>query len=56
MNVDIHWDKVLEVEPKIEDNLYFISIVFKDYTICSLGYKDHKQFIKDYTKMMCERR
>lgn len=54
MNIKVDWNKVIEVEPSIEKNLYFIAIVFQDATMCTLGYANHKQFIKDYTKIMEE--
>ena len=57
MNIKIDWDKVIEIEPHIEDEgVYTIGIVFDDFTVCTYGYANQKQFIKDYTKLMCERR
>ena len=53
MNIEIDWDKVMEVEPNIEeDGIYTISFSFVDGTVCSYAYGDSKSFIKDYTKLM----
>ena len=55
MNIEIDWDRVIEVEPNIEDNgLHTIAFVFDDYTVCTYGYSDSKLFIKDYARLMEE--
>ena len=55
MNIQIDWDRVIEVEPNIEsDGLYTIAFVFDDSTVCTYGYADSKLFIKDYTRLMEE--
>lgn len=53
MNIQIDWDRVIEVEPNIEsDGLYTIAFVFDDGTVCTYGYSDSKLFVKDYTRLM----
>lgn len=55
MNIKIDWDKVVDIEPNIEeDDVYTISIVFDDGTVCSYGYNDKKKFLKDYNKILWE--
>lgn len=55
MNIKVDWDKVIEVEPNIEDdNIYTIAIVFDDGTVCTYGYDDKKMFLKDYNKILWE--
>jgi len=54
MNIDVDWDKVIEITPHIEgDDCYTIAFVFDDYQVCTYGYSNQKEFLKDYTGIMC---
>lgn len=57
MKIRFDWEDVMEVEPSIEgDNYYCISFVFKDGNVCTYGYSNSKDFIKDYTDLMTDKR
>lgn len=55
MNIKVDWNKVIEIEPNIEDDsIYTIAIVFDDGEVCTYGYDDKKKFLKDYNKILWE--
>lgn len=53
MEINFDIDRVIKFQPTIEDDCYTISMVFDNYEVCTYGYSNHKDFIKDYTKLMC---
>ena len=53
MNIEVDWDRVVDVEPRIEeDSIYTISFGFDDGTACTYAYTDSKKFVRDYTEMI----
>ena len=53
MNIEVDWDRVIDVEPKIEeDSIYTISFSFDDGTVCTYAYSNSKMFVKDYTNLI----
>lgn len=56
MNIQIDYDKLLHIQSNIEgDDFYTISMLFDDGQVCTYGYSNQKDFLKDYTKIKCER-
>ena len=56
MNIDIDWNKVIDVEYNIEgDGIWSITILFNDGEAVTYGYTDMKKYLKDCTEI-AERR
>ena len=56
MNIEIDWDKVVDIEYHIEgDGIYSISIMFNDNQALTYGYSNQKDYLKDCTDI-AERR
>lgn len=54
MEIRVNWNEVIKCEPHIEgDDCYTISFLFKNGQVCTYGYNNNKEFIKDYTNIMC---
>lgn len=52
MHIDIRWDKVIDIEYHIEEEgIYTICFIFEDGQVCTYGYDNQKEFIKDCTKI-----
>ena len=48
MNIEVDWDKVLDLEYNIEgDGIYSISIIFNNGDALTYGYISQKRFLKD---------
>lgn len=58
MNVDIDWDRVIDVDMHIEEDdfIYTICFVFDDGCVMTYGYSDYKKFIRDCTKVADRRK
>lgn len=52
MRINFDMNKVVKFQPTIEDGCYTISMVFDNYEVCTYGYSNSKDFIKDYTRLM----
>ena len=56
MNIEIDWDKVIDIEYHIEDEgIYSICIMFDDNQALTYGYFNQKDYLKDCTDI-AERR
>lgn len=56
MNIEVDWDKVMDLEYNIEgDGIYSISIMFEDGEALTYGYTSQKKFLIDCSKL-AERR
>lgn len=54
MNIKVDWKRVLECTPCIEGNGYYtITFLFDDGQVCTYGYDNQKDFIKDCTYVKC---
>jgi hypothetical protein len=56
VNIEIDWDKVVDVEYNIEgEGIYSISIMFNDGEALSYGYFDQKKYLIDCTEIANKR-
>ena len=54
MNIKVDWDKVIDCTPSIEgDGFFTISFLFDNGQVCTYGYDNKKDFLKDYTDIKC---
>lgn len=55
MNINIDWNKVIDVEYHIEgDGIWSISVAFDNGQACTYGYTNMKDYLRDCTEIACK--